>query len=131
MKPDSMLVDPEFLMDARQEVVQVGVGTALDAVGESEPALASFIYESLAAIAGKLALSGAPTPLVQGLHEESLTLVLTCIQSLRRGHYELWKDSIKGTPLAKLDPSLKAKPTRPRKKGREPGPDSDESAEAK
>jgi hypothetical protein len=116
MKPDSMLVEPEFLMRARQDVVQTGVGPALDAVGQSEPALASFIYESLAAISGKMALSGAPTSLVQGLHEEALTLVLTCIQSLRRGHYELWKDSMTGTRLARLDPAFQPRPRGRKKK---------------
>jgi hypothetical protein len=31
-----------------------------------------------------------------------LVAVLTAVGALRRGHYELWKGSLAGTPLAKL-----------------------------
>jgi hypothetical protein len=116
MKPDSMIVETDYLVDARQEVAHSGVGEALTAVGQSEPAMAAFIHESLATIAGKLALTGAPTQVVQGSHEDMLAVVLTCVQALRRGHYEMWKDSMVGTPMAKLDPALQQKPRRKRKK---------------
>ena len=66
MKPDSMIVETDYLVDARQEVAHSGVGEALNAVGELEPAMAAFIHESLATIAGKLVLTGAPTQVVQG-----------------------------------------------------------------
>ena len=39
-------------------------------------------------------------------------MVLTCLGAVRRGHYELWKDCMKGTRLGQLDPSFKAKPRR-------------------
>ena len=45
-----------------------------------------------------------------------LALVLTCVQALRRGHFELWKDTMTGTRLAQLDPAVQAKPRRRRKK---------------
>jgi hypothetical protein len=116
MKPDGMLVEPEYLIHARQAVAHDGVAETLASVGETEPALASFIHESLATVAGKLALTGAPTPIVQGSHEEVLAVVLTCVGALRRGHYELWKDSMAGTRLGHLDPAFQAKPRRRRKK---------------
>src|SRR4051794_5782480 len=103
MKPDGMLVEPEYLVQVRQVIARDGVAETLAAVGQTEPALASFIHESLAAVAGKLALTGAPTPIVQASHEDVLALVLTCVGALRRGHYELWKDSMKGTRLGQLD----------------------------
>lgn len=119
MKPDGMMVEPEYLVHARQGVAQDGVTHALAVVGETEPALASFIHESLAAVAGKLALTGVPTPIVQGTHEDVLTVVLTCIGAIRRGHYELWKDSLKGTRLEELAPEHHPKP-RPRRKKADP-----------
>jgi hypothetical protein len=126
MKPDGMLVEPEHIIRARQEVAAAGGDETLAALGQSEPALASFLFDGLSAVAGKLALSGAPTPLVQGAHEELLTLALTCVQALRRGHYDLWKDSMTGTRLAQLDPDFQPKPRRRRKKSQEgkaePGP---------
>jgi hypothetical protein len=121
MKPDSMLVEPEYLIHARQDIANSSASEALTALAGTEPALASFIHECLATVAGKLALSGAPTEVVQGSHEDVLTLVLTCIQALRRGHYELWKDALEGTPLARLEaePTAPPKPRRRKRRGTE------------
>ena len=69
----------------------------------------------LVSVAGRLSLSGAPTEVVQGSHEDVLEVVLTCIQAMRRGHYALWKDTVTGTRLAQLDPSLQPKPRRRKK----------------
>jgi hypothetical protein len=55
------------------------------------------------------------------LNPETLTLVLTCVQALRRGHYELWKDSMTGIRLDQLDPALRPRPRRRRKKSEEGG----------
>jgi hypothetical protein len=125
MKPDGMLVEPRYIVLARQDVAAKGSGQTLTEYGQAEPALASFVHESLAAVAGKLALAGAPTELVQGTHEEVLAVVLTSLQALRRGHYELWKDTVTGTRLAQLDPSLVPAPRRRRKKNGETGPGQD------
>jgi hypothetical protein len=122
MKPDGMLVEPAHIFNARQDIATKGSAAALAEFGQAEPALASFIYETLATVAGKLSLSGAPTELVQGSHEDMLALVLTCVQALRRGHYDLWKDTVTGTRLAQLDDSFGAPRKRRRKKGGEAEP---------
>jgi hypothetical protein len=109
MKPDGMLVEPEHLITARQQIANTGGADALNEIAQTEPALASYIHESLATVAGKLTLAGAPTPLVQGAHDDVLAVVLTCVEALRRGHYALWKDTVIGTRLEELDPSLKGK----------------------
>jgi hypothetical protein len=121
-----MLVEPEHLVRASQDIATKGGAEALDALGKSEPALASFVFDRLSALAGNMALSGAPTPVVQGIHEDCLMLVLTCVQALRHGHYALWKDSLPAGLRARLDPSPAPPPGRRRKKsaegGDEPGP---------
>jgi hypothetical protein len=127
MKPDSMLVEPEHIISARQDLCSKGGDEALSEIATTEPALASFIYESLATVAGKLSLSGAPTPLVQGAHEDMLTIVLTCVQALRHGHFELWKDTMEGSRLAQLDPAFQTKPKRRRKKPEAGNPESDKA----
>jgi hypothetical protein len=119
MKPDGMLVEPQHLISAREEVASRGCEDALADLGQVEPVLVSFVGESLAAAAGKLALSGAPTPLVQGIHEEVLNVLLTAVQALRRGHYELWKDTLTGSRLPGLEKPAAPKPRRPRRKGPE------------
>jgi hypothetical protein len=121
MKPDSMLVEPQHIVSARQDVAAKGSGQTLKEFAQTEPALASFIYEGLAIVAGKLSLSGAPTELVQGSHEDVLAVVLTCVQAMRRGHYALWKDTVTGTRLAQLDPSFQPKPRRRGKRDQSSG----------
>jgi hypothetical protein len=119
MKPDGMLVEPEYIVAARQEVAAKGGDEFLTQVSGTEPALAAFIYESLAAVSGKLAIAGAPTPIVQGSHEDVLAVVLTCIQALRRGHFELWKDTMAGTRCGQFDEQFQ----RPKRRRRKKGPD--------
>jgi hypothetical protein len=100
MKPDSMLVEPEYIGEALQAVAGQGPAAALGHLHAEEPALASFLEEKLAALAGRLTLSGAPRKVVHGVHGEILFLVLSSLQALRRGHYELWKDTTLGDRLA-------------------------------
>src|SRR6516164_3805034 len=123
-----MIVEPEHIVSARQDVATKGNGQAMNEFAQAEPALASFIYEGLASVAGKLSLSGAPTELVQGSYEDVLAVVLTCVQAMRRGHYALWKDTVTGTRLAQLDPSLQPKARRRRKKDRSNGAEQEEAA---
>jgi hypothetical protein len=115
MKPDSMLVEPEHIIRARREVSAKGSYAYLNEFAEMEPALASFVSESLTSAAGRLSISGAPTELVRGSHEEVLRVVLASVQAMRRGHYALWKGTVVGTRLAELDPSLESKTRRRRK----------------
>jgi hypothetical protein len=122
VNPDNMLVEPDLIIAARMAVGEQGTGPALLALREVEPVLADFIRESLAAVAGKLTLSGAPGPLVLGIHEEALALVLTSVQAVRRGHYQLWKETAVGTRLEALAPDLK--PKRRRRKKPSTGPES-------
>jgi hypothetical protein len=71
----------------------------------------------MASLAGKLALSGAPTTVVQGLYNEAMAVLLSSVEAQRRGHYELWKGTIIGTKLEELAPGKKPKKRRRRKDG--------------
>jgi hypothetical protein len=102
MKPDGMLVEPEHVTRALQDVTTRGCDETNAEFAKTEPALAAFISQQSVVIAGKLALAGAPPELVQGMHNDILALVLTSIHALRRGHFELWKDAITGPVLAQL-----------------------------
>lgn len=121
MKPDGMLVEPEHISSAGQQVVSQGTDKALGGLAETEPALAGYVRHSLAAIAGHLALSGAPTEVVQGLHEEVLTTILVSLAALRKGHFDLWKEGLEGTPLERLMKQAPKQPRPPRKKKGEAG----------
>ncbi len=115
MKPDSMLIEPGHIVQARQELGERGFAQALADLSNREPALAAYITESMASLAGKLALSGAPTPVVQGLYNEALAVLLSSVEAQRRGHYDLWKGTIVGTRIEDL--ASAKKPRKRRKKG--------------
>ncbi len=117
MKPDSMLIEPSHIVAARQEVGERGNSTSLEDLAKREPALAAYISESMASLAGKLALSGAPSPLVQGLYNEAMAVMLASIEAQRRGIYDLWKGTIVGTKLEELTGTKK--PRKRRKKNEE------------
>lgn len=119
-RPDSMLIDPDHIVAARRGIGDGGNPEALDDLATREPALAAYISESMASLAGKLALSGAPTPVVQGLYNEALAVLLSSVEAQRRAHYDLWKGTIVGTRLEELAPGKKPKQRRRRKGGEDP-----------
>ena len=119
MKPDSMLIEPGHIVEARQDLGERGFAAALSDLSNREPALAAYISESMASLAGKLALSGAPTPVVQGLYNEALAVLLSSVEAQRRGHYDLWKGTIVGTRIEEL--TRARKPRKRRRRGEEGG----------
>lgn len=112
MKPDSMLIEAGHIVQARQEIGERGNAECLEDLAKREPALAAYISESMASLAGKLALSGAPTQIVQGLYNEALSVLLASIEAQRRGHYDLWKGTIVGTKIESLTAAKKPRKRR-------------------
>jgi hypothetical protein len=108
-----MLIEPDHIVTARSETGRQGNPQAMDDLAGREPALAAYIQEGLAAMAGKLTLSGAPTAVVQNAFNEALTLVLSSVEAQRRAHYDLWKGTTVGTLLEQL--ATGTKPRRRRK----------------
>lgn len=115
MKPDGMLVESEMIAAAMTAVGKQGTEKALNELATQERDLTAYIAHSAMTIAGKLALSGAPSEVVRGSHDDFLTVILTCVGALKHGHYELWKDTQVGSRLVAIDQGLKA-PTRRRKR---------------
>lgn len=64
---------------------------ACEDLAEFEPALARFIAHGSETVAGRLALSGAPTELVQAVYGDVLRMSLKAVQAMRRGQFEYWK----------------------------------------
>lgn len=116
MKPDSMLVDPEIIAAAKAALAEHGAYPMLENLAEREPVLGQFVSESAMIIAGKMALSGAPTEIVHGVHQEMISLVMTCLGAVRRGTYEVWKGSEVGASVVAALGEPKNKPRRRRRK---------------
>lgn len=115
MNTDAMLVDSQCLADAIGQVPPAEVPRVFEHLQQQEPVLAGHIGESLIAIAGRLALSGAPTELVQGVHGDLLHLVLGALQALRFGHYRLWRECV---PAERLPDPEVPPPAPPKVRGK-------------
>jgi len=100
--PDSMLVKHTHIMEARSRIAEQGHQAALEALLGREPALASYMSQAMATIAGKMALAGAPTEVVQGVHADVLLVMLSSLEATRAAEYELWQDTLMGTRLEAL-----------------------------
>ena len=87
-----MLIDENLISAAVNDVSKDGIDKALSQLADREPRLASYIGYSSTIMAGKLALSGAPSKVVRGVYRDALTTILVSIQALQTAHYELWKD---------------------------------------
>jgi hypothetical protein len=119
MKPDSMIVEPEHIHTAGKQLAEKGTESSMQELAGAEPALASFIGHMLSSLAGDLALSGAPTPVVHQVHEKAMDVVLIARKAFRLGQYQLWKDTLPGTPLGRLEETpAEEKPGPKRKKKR-------------
>lgn len=124
MKSDATLVDVECLTASLDQVAGGELLTALAHLASQEPTLAGFIREKLSAMAGELALSGAPQPVVSGVHADALLVVLASLQALRLGHYRLWQDCVPAERLPAPDlPEKTERKRAPRRRGRHPGND--------
>lgn len=100
--PDSMLVQHAHIIAARTQIAEGGHQAALETMLTREPALAAYVSQAMATIAGKMALAGAPTEVVQGVHADVLMVLLSSLEASRAAQYELWKDSIVGSRLEAL-----------------------------
>src|SRR5947208_1081235 len=92
--PDSMLVQHAHILDARQQVADQGHQAALEALLGREPALASYLSQGMATIAGKMVLAGAPGEVAQGVHADVMLLVLSSLEASRAAQYDLGKGRI-------------------------------------
>jgi hypothetical protein len=114
-KPDSMLVDPRMIAAATAALAKHGTYAMLEDLAKREPALGQFVSNSATIIAGKMGLSGAPTEVVRGVHEEVISLVITCLGAVRQGTYEVWKGSEVGASVVAALGEPKRKRSRRRK----------------
>ncbi len=91
---DGMLVGQVTLLHACEEVDELaaenGAQGPIDELAAFEPTLASYIDAHCEAIAGRLALTGAPSPVVQGIYRSILLMTVSAVQAMRRGQYDYW-----------------------------------------
>ena len=99
-KHDGMLVAAKVLRHTSRRlgrrIKKHGLHQAHEDLAEFEPALARFIARGCETVAGRLALSGAPTEIVQAVCGDFMRISLKAVQAMRRGQFEYWKADMNG-----------------------------------
>lgn len=100
-------VSARSVLDAVMELRRRGARQALEELEQVEPDLASYLMESLSDVHRQLLALGGPAKASRRLYRDIQSLTLVCITALRKGHYELWRQSDAGS---NLDPPGGAEP---------------------
>jgi len=104
-------VDPNAGSQHREAIIEPGMVSA--AVGEArlcrveprqplelldaEPALKEFLEEGLLKMAGRMALDGAPPPIVRAIHEEASFLLAVTFNAVCHAYRSLYEDLLPQT----------------------------------
>jgi len=99
VKPDSMMVEPKMIAQARQKVADAENEEMFAELKQREPVLGSWVEQELLSITGKMGLCGTPHNVLVGTYHDFASVLLTALEAVRCGHYALWKDSLTGAPL--------------------------------
>ncbi len=110
---DDTLVSASALQAAFEAIGQNGSDALMEALAAAEPHLGTFLQEKAARVAGKLALSGAPQPIVAGLHGELLAACAIVYVAVRRGTYEIWEGTALDQRLRDLEVTTAAEEAAP------------------
>jgi hypothetical protein len=97
--PTDQQVSARAVLAALTELRRVGVRLTLRQLEQVEPDLTDHLLETLFYIHRNLLALGGPARQSQRLFRDIQSLTLVCIIALRRGHYELWRDSEIGGQL--------------------------------
>ena len=79
-----------------------GTRTAMQRLGQTEPDLANYLFETLSVIHQSLLELHAPAARTRRAYRQIELMSLVCIEALRRSHAELWQDDV-DTPAGPAD----------------------------
>jgi ribosomal protein L7/L12 len=100
---DQTVVSEAALQAALNEIGCHGPERILRGMAQAEPNLGPFIRHTAVQVAGKLALTGAPPEVVQGVHEDLLSACALTYLAFRKGSFEIWRDTALGERLKDLE----------------------------
>ena len=101
-------VSARAVLDAELSLRRQGPHQVLHELEQVEPDLTSFLLETLTDIHQAILKLGGPARASQQVYMEVQRFSLVCITALRRGHFELWKQSDAGAQLEDDDDSSSA-----------------------
>lgn len=85
-------VSAQAILRAELMLRRKGLPQILTELEQVEPDLASYAFESLSDVHQQLLHLGGNAKRSRRLFDQIQNLVVTCIESLREGHYQLWQN---------------------------------------
>jgi len=93
---DGQLVTRDNLNSAQDAIVELveenGPMAALLDLLELEPVLGADIQQRCSAVAGQIAVTGAPPELVRLVFESAMTTAVSAVMATRQAYYDFWSD---------------------------------------
>jgi ribosomal protein L7/L12 len=102
---DDTLVSKQSLETTLGQLGENGSDSFLSTLMEAEPGLGGFLTHNATLVAGKLALTGAPQEVIQGVHSDLLAACAVVYWAVRQGSYEIWEGTALGDRLRALQPA--------------------------
>ena len=102
--PTDQQVSARMILEARLELERRGSNYFMEHLEKTEPDLANFVMETLSVIYQRMTRLGGPPIKTQRLFRQVKALLIISIESMRKGHLELWKTQM-GSQLPLLDPA--------------------------
>lgn len=92
MSPHDEIVSREAITQILLRARRDGWQAIFGMLEHQEPALTAYALAMADLLAEKLSNGGAPVSVVRCVHREMITAELVCIEAMRQGSRELWKD---------------------------------------
>jgi hypothetical protein len=108
--PYDQQVTSRIILQSLLELKRQGSTQALEHLEQVEPDLACYVMESLTDLHHILLAFGASAKRSKRLYRQVELLVLVCITALRKGHYELWRQT-QAPPDDPDEPEMPSGPT--------------------
>jgi hypothetical protein len=104
-------VTAKIILSAQLTLERRGPAAFMQHLEKTEPDLANFALEALSLIHTRISNLGGPPLKSRRAFREVQTLLIVTIESMRRGHLELWEKQM-GPALGQLDPDAEQEPGR-------------------
>src|SRR4051794_11216998 len=102
-KASDQTVAARTILTCVSRLQRQGAAAAMKELEAVEPDLAEYVFEAFSTTYQNLLALGGTHQKTRRAYRQVETLTLVCIQTLRQGHYELWRQSEVGQQLDPAD----------------------------
>jgi hypothetical protein len=100
-----------LVLQAQLELQRVGLDKAMALLESTEPDLTEYLLASTTNLHKEMLNTGATGKQARRIHDRTLTLVLVCLNALKKGHAALWQDGTGQDVARRLDPPAAQPPS--------------------